>query len=175
MTVNERGHRLKILYKSEVFLDESITIVLDDREILSGVCGANDGNLKVIEGSLGGRIAARGNEIRLTGADDAGLQRFRTVMDNLIAMVKEGENPSVEYVRALTGSGVPSDDGFIHIPHGFGRVHPRSKNHAFRRLPRFYSISVFSLRFAAERAVTHGARLRNPGADALQRGQFWRL
>ena len=113
-----------------MFLDDSITIVLDDRDILSGVCGANDGNLKVIEGSLGGRIAARGNEIRLEGADHDGLRRFKTVMDNLIALVKEGENPSLEYVKALTGAGAPVDDGIIHIPHGFGRVYPRSKNQA---------------------------------------------
>jgi phosphate starvation-inducible PhoH-like protein len=112
-------------------LDESITIVLDNRDILSGVCGANDGNLKVIEGFLGGRIAARGNEIRLEGADDAGVKRFRTVMDNLIALVREGETPSPEYIRALTGSGVPAEEGtIIQIPHGFRRVYPRGENQA---------------------------------------------
>jgi phosphate starvation-inducible PhoH-like protein len=76
---------------------------LDSREVLSGVCGANDGNLRVIEGSLGGRIAARGNEIRLEGVDEAGVRRFRTMMDNLIAAVRDGESPSPEYVQALAG------------------------------------------------------------------------
>jgi phosphate starvation-inducible PhoH-like protein len=85
-------------------MEESITIVLDSGDLLSGVCGANDGNLKVIEGSLGGRIAARGNEIRLEGVDEAGIRRFKTMMDNLIAVVREGENPSPEYVRALAGT-----------------------------------------------------------------------
>jgi phosphate starvation-inducible PhoH-like protein len=84
-------------------LEDSITIVLDSREVLSGVCGANDGNLRVIEGSLGGRIAARGNEIRLEGVDEAGGQRFKTMMDSLIAAVREGQSPSPEYVRALAG------------------------------------------------------------------------
>jgi phosphate starvation-inducible PhoH-like protein len=112
-------------------LDESVTIVLDDRDILSGVCGANDGNLKVIEGSLGGRIAARGNEIRLEGADGDGVRRFKTLMDNLIALVREGENPSPEYVKALTGSPPPAEEeAIIHIPHGFGKVYPRSGNQA---------------------------------------------
>jgi phosphate starvation-inducible PhoH-like protein len=112
-------------------LDESITIVLDNRDVLSGVCGANDGNLKVIEGFLGGRIAARGNEIRLEGADDAGVRRFKTVMDNLIALVREGEIPSPEYVRSLTDSGVSAEEeSIIHIPHGFCRVFPRSNNQA---------------------------------------------
>jgi phosphate starvation-inducible protein PhoH and related proteins len=117
------------------YLDDSITIVLDNRDLLPGICGANDGNLKVIEGSLGGRIAARGNEIRLEGADVDAVRRFRMLMDNLIALVKEGENPSPEYVLALTGTGNPTgspaeEEAFIHIPNGFGRVYPKSKNQA---------------------------------------------
>jgi phosphate starvation-inducible PhoH-like protein len=126
-------------------MEDGITIVLDSGDLLSGVCGANDGNLKVIEGSLGGRIAARGNEIRLEGVDEAGVRRFKTMMDNLIAVVREGENPSPEYVRALAGtlgSGVQEEvyipsaesppflDAVIQIPHGFRRVYPRGKNQA---------------------------------------------
>ncbi|MDR1804443.1 MAG: PhoH family protein [Treponema sp.] len=123
-------------------MDDSITIVLDDRDILSGVCGANDGNLKVIEGLLGGRIAARGNEIRLEGADDDGVRRFRILMDNLIAMVREGENPSPEYVRALTKKDNSDEETIIQIPHGFGRVYPRSRNQAaYIRGMREYDIS----------------------------------
>jgi phosphate starvation-inducible PhoH-like protein len=141
-------------------MEDSITIVLDSGDLLSGVCGANDGNLKVIEGSLGGRIAARGNEIRLEGSNEAGVRHFKTMMDNLIAVVREGETPSPEYVRALAGTlvsggegeipagaednGAPLDalrppensaapnflDAVIHIPHGFGRVYPRGRNQA---------------------------------------------
>ncbi|GHU81095.1 phosphate starvation protein PhoH [Spirochaetia bacterium] len=120
-------------------MDESITIVLDSHEILSGVCGANDGNLKVIAGSLGGRIAARGNEIRLEGVDETGVRRFKTVIDNLITAVREGEFPSPEYVQALTGNftldptvpeASPMRDALIQIPHGFTKVFPRSRNQA---------------------------------------------
>jgi phosphate starvation-inducible PhoH-like protein len=86
---------------------------LDSREVLSGVCGANDGNLRVLEGKLGGRIAARGNEIRFEGVDEAGVRRFKTMIDSLIAAVKEGESPSPEYVRALAdmGNNTPGQDG----------------------------------------------------------------
>jgi len=125
-------------------LDDSITIVFDNPDILSGVCGANDGNLRVIEGSLGGRIAARGNEIRLEGANDDGVRRFRILMDNLIALVREGENPSLEYVHSLTVSDTPppGEDTIIHIPHGFSRVYPRSRNQAsYIRGMREYGIS----------------------------------
>jgi len=124
-------------------LDDSVTIVLDNRDILSGVCGANDGNLKIIEGALGGRIAARGNEIRLEGVDGEGARRFRSLMDSLIALAKEGENPSPEYVLSLTGSETASEeDAIIHIPHGFARVYPRSRNQAaYVRGMRKYDIS----------------------------------
>jgi phosphate starvation-inducible PhoH-like protein len=117
--------------------------VLDNRDILSGVCGANDGNLKVIEGYIGGRIAARGNEIRLEGAGDDGVKRFKSVMDRLIALVKEGEYPSPEYVKSLAEPDRPAEEeAFIHIPHGFGRVYPRSRNQAaYVRGMRNYDIS----------------------------------
>ncbi|MDR0730914.1 MAG: PhoH family protein [Treponema sp.] len=124
-------------------MEDSLTIVLDSKDLLPGVCGANDGNLRVIEGSLGGRIAARGNEIRLEGADETSLRRFKTTMDQLISAVREGDNPSPEYVRALVGEFSPQDspetgtsmfhdsplnDRMIRIPHGFNRVFPRSAN-----------------------------------------------
>ncbi|MDR2534911.1 MAG: PhoH family protein [Treponema sp.] len=136
-------------------MEDVITIVLDNQDILSGVCGANDGNLKVIEGSIGGRITARGNEIHLEGVDETGLQRFKLMIDSLIAVVREGESPSPEYVRALAGTfgsdqnGIsqkivqgqvlvkeyeepdPIRQGVIQIPQGFNRVYPRSKNQAF--------------------------------------------
>jgi phosphate starvation-inducible PhoH-like protein len=77
-------------------MDNSITIVLDNRDLLSGVCGANDGNLKALEGHLGGRIAARGNEIRVQGGDETASRRFRSMIDSLAAAVKNGELPSPE-------------------------------------------------------------------------------
>jgi phosphate starvation-inducible PhoH-like protein len=96
-----------------------------------------------MEGSLGGRIAARGNEIRLEGADGVSRERFKTAMDHLIAVVRQGDNPSPEYVRALikgfsaggsaenSGSsqdGSAINDAVIQIPYGFNRVFPRSRN-----------------------------------------------
>jgi phosphate starvation-inducible PhoH-like protein len=137
--------------ENEVLLEESITIVLDNNDILSGVCGANDGNLKVIADSLGGRIATRGNEISIFGVDKAGIKRFKTVIDKLIMAVKEGEYPSTEYVETLTGAFLGQEtlkpeineaartesgkadllrDNLIQIPQGFTKVFPRSRNQA---------------------------------------------
>ena len=126
-------------------MEESITIVLDDNDILSGVCGANDGNLKVIAGSLGGRIAVRGNEIKLCGTDKTGVRQFKTVIDRLSDAVRQGEYPSADYVKALTGNFLdPAEgadgnspgkadilrDNLIQIPQGFAKVFPRSRNQA---------------------------------------------
>ncbi|GHV85723.1 phosphate starvation protein PhoH [Spirochaetia bacterium] len=119
-------------------MEEGITIVLDSNDILSGVCGVNDQNLKVIAGCLGGRIHTRGNEISLSGVDKMGQTRFRTVIDSLIRAVREGECPSTEYVEALTGVFVQEEtaplselrDNVIQIPHGFAKVFPRSRNQA---------------------------------------------
>jgi phosphate starvation-inducible PhoH-like protein len=121
-------------------LEDGITIAFDNRELLSGICGANDGNLRIMEGSLGGFIYARGNEIHFEGRDETTVKRFRTMIDNLVAVVNEGEEPSPEYVRALavefTGDEAScnlQDSGrgcIIQIPHGLRRVYPRSKNQA---------------------------------------------
>jgi phosphate starvation-inducible PhoH-like protein len=117
-------------------LEEGITIAFDNRELLSGICGANDGNLRIIEGSLGGYITARGNEIHFEGRDETGVKRFRSMIDNLVAAVKEGEEPSPEYIRVLAGefSGRETNEApfqeMIQIPHGFRRVYPRGRNQA---------------------------------------------
>ncbi|MDR1210813.1 MAG: PhoH family protein [Spirochaetaceae bacterium] len=117
-------------------MDESITIVLDDQKILSAVCGANDGNLRVIEHSLGGRIATRGNQLRMEGLDESGSRRFRVMMERLINSVEQGESPSPDFVKALAktagegGEEDPLREAMIYIPHGFGRVFPRSLNQA---------------------------------------------
>ena len=125
-------------------MGNGITIVLDCGNLLQEVCGANDGNLKIIENSLGGRIAAKGNEIRLDGVDEDSIGRFKAIMDNLIAVAKDGEAPTPEYVSTLVKSLVPADkppcekeaaanalrEAMIQIPHGFNRVYPRSKNQA---------------------------------------------
>ena len=119
-------------------MEEGITIALDNRELLSGICGANDGNLRIIEGSLGGFITARGNEIHYESQDENAFGRFKTMIDSLITAVKEGEEPSPEYVRALAGEFIHGENGelpffrdsLIQIPHGFRRVYPRTKNQA---------------------------------------------
>jgi len=115
-----------------------ITIAVDDRELLCGICGANDGNLRIIEESLGGYITARGNEIHYEGNDQS-VTRFKAMIDHLIMAVKEGDEPSPDYIRTLADE-VDEDkksgsaffrDSMIQIPHGLRQVYPRSKNQTY--------------------------------------------
>ncbi|MCL2209469.1 MAG: PhoH family protein [Treponema sp.] len=116
----------------EVHLEDGVTISFDDNEILTGICGANDGNLKIMEGTLGGLITARGNEIHFNGQSESAVRRFRTMIDSIASVVREGENPSPEYIRALADEfpETPDRNSMIQIPHGFQRIYPRSKNQA---------------------------------------------
>ncbi|MDR3356371.1 MAG: PhoH family protein [Spirochaetaceae bacterium] len=121
-------------------MEDCVTIVLDGRDLVSAVCGSNDGNLKVLERTLGGKLAVRGNEVRMEGLDETGAALFRSVMDNLISVAREGESPSPDFVKALAGDSEPCGgtlrhaetirSGCINIPHGFGKVFPRSGNQA---------------------------------------------
>ncbi len=120
-------------------MDDRLTIVLDSQDVLSGVCGANDGNLRVIESAIGGRIATRGNELSLEGGTEDTQRIFRAVVDSLVATVRSGDHPSPEFVKAVAESASdpsaaegadPLRDAAVTIPHGFGRVFPRSLNQA---------------------------------------------
>jgi len=113
-------------------LEDGITIAFDNKELLCEICGANDENLRIIEGSLGGFITARGNEIHFESQDESAHLRFRTMIDHLIAAVKQGEQPSAEYIRAIAQEKENTNfrDSMIQIPHGFNRTFPRSKNQA---------------------------------------------
>ena len=116
-----------------------MTIVLDTSEVLSGVCGANDCNLRLIELALGGRIATRGNELSLEGTDSDAVSRFCAIVEKLAATVAGGDQPSADFVGAviesvtdpdcMADSGI-LDEAHIQIPHGFARVQARSLNQA---------------------------------------------
>ena len=82
-------------------MENCITIVLDDSDLVSGVCGSNDGNLLAIEGILGKPVFVRGNELRAEDLSFIEAERFRGMVDALILAVREGESPTPEYVRSF--------------------------------------------------------------------------
>ncbi|GHV21210.1 phosphate starvation protein PhoH [Spirochaetia bacterium] len=117
---------------------EGLTVVLDSAELLSAVCGANDCNLKTIETVLGERVSVRGNELRIDSGDAGSAERFKNIMDNLITAAREGEEPTPDYVASVVEASVQEENGktgairerLISIPHGFGKVFPRTANQA---------------------------------------------
>jgi len=118
-------------------LDDSFTIVLENRDLLGSVCGPNDGNLKALSSSLGLRVDVWGNEIRMSGLAEAEaeksrqVERVRELVDGLIDAAREGVAPDADYVRSLAQAGLPDFRGvLIHIPHGFKDVFPKSRNQA---------------------------------------------
>jgi phosphate starvation-inducible PhoH-like protein len=120
-------------------LDDHLTIVLENQDLLSGVCGANDGNLRTMEEALGVRIATRGNELRFESADSTLRERFRATVDQMIATLRGGDSVAPEFVKTLLDNveeaaraqaGDIFQQAAIQIPHGFGRVFPRGLNQA---------------------------------------------
>ncbi|HCM25455.1 MAG TPA: phosphate starvation-inducible protein PhoH [Treponema sp.] len=123
-------------------MDSCLIIVLDNHDVLAGVCGANDENLRALEDALDCRIAVRGNELSLNSENEGVRARFKSVLDTLIASVSRGDSLSTDFVRAVVdGSGEeggygagsredPFKEAAILIPRGYGRVLPRSLNQA---------------------------------------------
>ncbi len=114
-----------------------MTIVLENAEILSGVCGANDENLKLIESALGGKVAARGNELYFDDAPHNVDLLFKDVIDRIAQIVRQGEEASPDYIKTIIeGLSDPEtrsqeamfQDSVIKVPHGFTPVFPRGVN-----------------------------------------------
>jgi phosphate starvation-inducible PhoH-like protein len=119
-------------------LVKSASIVLEDIELATEVCGANDANLKVLEGLLGGRILSRGNELLLEHGDEQERALFKDILKELTEHASKGRSPGPDLVRAVHASLSRSQqedvallrEMSIHIPGGFGSVHPRSGRQA---------------------------------------------
>jgi len=117
----------------EVFLNSGYTIVVDDSEILSALCGANDRNLRSIEEYLGVSVVTRGNELTVTSDDAETCRKFQALMDRIIA--GHDDTYGLDRITAIIGN-IESDihaaltDSFIQIPHGLKRIYPKSLKQA---------------------------------------------
>ncbi|GMO60431.1 MAG: PhoH family protein [Termitinemataceae bacterium] len=121
----------------------SNTILLDDVNIVSAICGPNDANLKVIENSLGGHLSMRGLELHFvppsTSAEESSQKedQFKHIIDSLGLAVAEGETPTPEYTKSLCDTSKENCDfsgtkkirsSLIEIPHGFTKIFARGTN-----------------------------------------------
>ena len=110
------------------------TIVLDNADVLSRVCGTNDSNLQLIEAHLGVSVFTRGNELSIETADESKRREFRRVIDRIIGECTEGVVCDAELVSAALADGRSSTFDAagctISVPGAFRKVFPRTKNQA---------------------------------------------
>lgn len=82
-------------------MSRNLSIVLEDRKVLSELCGANDSNLRIIEDLLETPIFSRGNELYLETNDAAKRRQFKLLIDGLKHQVGEGRVPGPDHIKIL--------------------------------------------------------------------------
>jgi phosphate starvation-inducible protein PhoH and related proteins len=115
-----------------------LTVVVSDESILPEICGANDGNLRVIEELLGARVFSRGNEIILDTDDEALAGSFTRLLRQVEDHVRLGQLPGPDLIRSIHGSltagGAEKAELLkktaVAIPHGYRTVYPRTHTQA---------------------------------------------
>ncbi|MEL3906815.1 MAG: PhoH family protein [Treponema sp.] len=115
-------------------MDTSYTIVLEDRAVLSSVCGANDQNLHIFEGYLGAPVISRGNEITVLTSDQTVCKKFQKLIDTLLESPEITAQDSADFIAALVANSIPHSRTFssqcIHIPRGIKSVYPKNRTQA---------------------------------------------
>jgi len=118
-------------------LGKSLTIVLEDHEKLTEMCGVNDENLKTIENMVGSKVYSRGNEIHFDSDDSDKQSLFRKIIGNIQKYQQEGRFIDSTLVKATINSMINDKDSdrelferkSIILPGGT-RVYPRSARQA---------------------------------------------
>ena len=65
-------------------MDTGYTIVVGNRDMLSVLCGVNDGNLRAIEDYLGAPVVTRGNELTIASSDAEKCRKFQNLVDTIL-------------------------------------------------------------------------------------------
>ena len=115
------------------------TIVLQDNDILSKVCGTNDSNLKLIENHLGVPVFTLGNEISIDSEDEALRQEFKFIIDRITDEISDSGENSFDMINSVLNTGFDGDGfkpGFcagkyaVSIPGASRKIYPKTKNQA---------------------------------------------
>ena len=118
-------------------MSNNLTIVLENHQKLTEMCGANDENLKTIENLVGTRVYSRGNEIHLDSDDEPKKYFFKSIIDKLQEYQEAGRIIDTALINALADTirndGKKDQELFdkteIALPGGT-RVYPRSSRQA---------------------------------------------
>ncbi len=110
-------------------------IVIDNRNILQGICGPNDSNLLAIQKHMKIDVFTHGNEIILNSEDKFKQETFKNLIDSLIEHYNIGHTPDPELVLTLFESISDNEDTnllkdlHISLPKS-PKVFPRNHNQA---------------------------------------------
>ena len=114
-----------------------MTIVLEDRDVLTDLCGVNDENLKIIEALLQERVFSKGNELFFLSEDREKQEIFRNIIAQLEDHAQTGHHPGPDLIRSIFRTLYDQEDedpgqlveSIINIP-GYAKVFPKSLHQA---------------------------------------------
>ncbi len=89
-------------------MEDKFSIVLEDRSILSDICGSNDSNLKLIEELLDTEVYTNGNEILLSSSDQGKIDNFSKIIEKIEDYTKRGGIPGKDLIKCIY-SGISLD------------------------------------------------------------------
>ncbi len=117
-------------------MSKTLTIALEDEQLLRGICGVNDIVPAAIQDSLGEQVYVRGNELILGSSDREKQETFRALVNQLVEHYKEGHKPDPQLVKTLYRAlSDQSDeigllkDSHINIPRSL-KIFPKNSNQA---------------------------------------------
>lgn len=110
------------------------TIVVNNQDTLSSICGSNDTNLQIIEDYLGVPVYSIGNELTVASSDNEVCRKFQDLVDKLL-LVEPSAISAKDFVSAFLTHLHTNDDSFfknfgLTIPHGTKRVFPKTLKQA---------------------------------------------
>jgi len=118
-------------------LHEKCSIVLDDNQKLTDLCGFNDSNLKIIEGLLGSNVYTTGNELHFSSKDRKKQIQFKKIITKLEEYCSKGCILSPDLISGIY-SGITFqessenknevEDLELVIPGSSRRVYPKTYN-----------------------------------------------
>ncbi len=116
-------------------MDRSYTVVLEDKEVLSSLCGSNDKNLEIIESYLGVPVISRGNEVTVLTSDKLICKKFQNLIDGLAHSPEIKCPDAAEFISSFVANNQQPQTSFfssycIHIPRGIKSVYPKNQKQA---------------------------------------------
>jgi len=119
-------------------MESDMTVVIQDAQTLSAICGINDDNLRVMEELIESRILSRGNELSIAGTDKGKEEIFVRMLSAIEEQVKRGRTAGPELIRTIyrgisEGETVETRlfrETALRIPGTMAHIYPRSQRQA---------------------------------------------